>query len=107
MAIDLHTPLTEEQIKSLIDSLANKIAERKLENMAVLFLEMHKPLAFITSQSLLVAMPLLGPLIGTEKLTDFSKLLSKRENIELLISRIEEIAVETEKKHDTTQAAKE
>lgn len=94
--IDLHTPLTDQQLDAAIDSMARKIVDRRLETAAVLFLEMHKPLSFIASQAALVALPMLGPLVGAQAMADFSKILRKRENIDLLITRIEDMSASRE-----------
>ena len=90
--VDLHTPLSEDQLNAAIDSIAKKIVDRRLETAAVLFLEMHKPLSFIASQAVLVAMPLWGPLVGAQRMADVSKILRERSNVEALILRIEEMA---------------
>lgn len=90
--IDLDTPLAEEQLDSLIDSIAAKIADRRLETPAVLLLEMHKPLGFVASQAVLVGMPFFAPFLGAQQIADFSKVLRDRENIERLITRIEDVA---------------
>lgn len=100
--VDLHTPLTYQERDSLINSLAKKAVDRRLETVAVLFLEMHKPLSFLASQTALVAMPMLGPLMGAQSIADLSKLLSNRENIDLLISRIEDMAADKDKPDNQT-----
>lgn len=92
--LDLDSPLTNERRDAIIDSIAGKIIERRLESPAVLFLEMHKPLSFLASQSVLVAMPLFGPLLGAQRMADLSKILSNRENLDLLINRIEDMAAQ-------------
>ena len=92
LGIDLYTDLTDEQRDAIVDSIARKIVQRRLEMPVILLLETHKPLSFLASQGLLVAMPFLIPLIGPERIADFSKLLRKRENIDLLIQRIENMA---------------
>ena len=92
--VDLDTPLSEEELNAAIDSVAKKIVDRRLEVAAVLFLEMHKPLSFVASQGVLVAIPMLGPLIGAQRMADISKILRERANIETLISRIEDMAAE-------------
>jgi len=90
--IDITTPLTKEELESLVNSVAARVVERRLETVAILLLEMHKPLSFVASQAVLVAMPMLGPLIGMDGMATLSRLLRDRENIELLITRIEEQA---------------
>jgi hypothetical protein len=59
-----------------------------------MFLEMHKPLSYLASQGLIVAMPMLGPFVGHQNVADYSKILSNSANVERLIQRIEELAAE-------------
>lgn len=103
--VDICTPLTNEQKNEVIDSLAKKIAGRRLETPAVLFLDMHKPLSFIASQSLLMAMPFLAPVFGGQSIADLSKLLAERDNVEALIKRIEEMSAEIDKADNSTSTA--
>lgn len=94
LGLDLDKPLTTDEAREAIDSIAGKIVARRLESPAIIFLEMHKPLSFITSQAMLVALPMVGPLIGAERMVAFSKLLADRANIDVLISRIEEMVTQ-------------
>ena len=98
LGVQLDGPLSEEQRNDLVDSVARRIVERRLETPAVFLLETHKPLSFVASQVVLVAMPFLGPIVGAQRMADFSRLLADRANVELLITRIEELA-------DTRRAA--
>ena len=93
--INIHEPLTENERNSIIDSAAQAIVKRGMGSVAVLFLEMHKPLSFIASQSMMVAMPLIGPLLGMQRMANASKLLADRANVERLITRIEDMSIET------------
>lgn len=102
--VDICTPLTDERKNEVIESLAKKIAGRRLEMPAVLFLDMHKPLSFIASQSLLVAMPFLAPVFGAQGIADLSKLLADRDNVETLIKRIEEMSAEMDKGNPSTSS---
>ena len=90
---DLTTSLTKEELDSVVEVIAGKIVKRRLEMAAVLILEMHKPLSFVASQAAVVAMPLVGPLLGMENMATLSRLLRDRENVEVLITRIEERAL--------------
>ncbi len=92
--LDLTKQLTPDEASALADSIARYIVNRRLETPAVLFFEMHKPLSFLASQAAIVAMPFLGPLIGASRMADLSKLLADSKYVELLISRIEEMAAE-------------
>ena len=86
--------LSPEDLDKLIDELARKVADRRLETPAIMFLEMHKPVAFLASQSMLVASPILAPLFGRGGMERYSQLFSTQENVELLIRRIEDLAEE-------------
>jgi len=86
--LDLDT-IRPDQVDGFIESVAGRIRRRGLEAPAVLFLEMHRPLSFLAGQSVMVAMPLLAPLIGVDNVGILGKVLMERENVEKLIARIE------------------
>lgn len=90
----LDTPLPEEERDRLLDIVARKVVERRLETPAILFLEMHRPMSFIASQGMVVAMPFLAPLFGPENVERVSKLLEDRENVDRLVDRIQRLAEE-------------
>lgn len=81
--------LSEEEIEQLLDRAEEEIRKRKLETAAVLYLESHKPLAFVGSQAALIFSPFLVPFFGFDFMNKYSQLLSKRENIEKLLNRLE------------------
>lgn len=93
---ELGEPLSEEETQQFIDDVTTAVIKRKLEAPAVLFLEMHKPLNYIASQGLIVAMPFLGPIIGHDRMAKFSRFLQNRDNVERLIQRIEDMSEERE-----------
>ena len=80
------------EIDALIEDVAKWVVGRRLETPAVLFLETHKPLSFLASQSVLVGTPLLAPLLGLERMEQYHLLLEKSENVDRLIDRIEELS---------------
>lgn len=84
--------LTPEERDKLINELAQKVVDKRMETPAIMFLEMHKPVTFLASQSMLVASPFLVPLFGAEGVQKYSKLFSSVDNVELLIERIEELS---------------
>ena len=73
--------LTEQQ-EELIATLAQRIHQYRLETPAILFLEMHKPLAFIGSQAVLVAAPFLAPFLGMDRVEAFAELISTPDGVE-------------------------
>ncbi len=76
----------------LIDTVARRVVGAGLEVPAVFFLEMNKPLAFISGQALLIGAPVLAPFFGLHRTNDFAGLMSDRQNVERLLRRIEELS---------------
>ena len=106
----LGEPLDEEEARKVIDDVATQVVKRGLEAPAILFLEMNKPITYIASQGLIVFMPFLAPFFGTDKVGRYSRFLQKRENVERLIDRIEEMSEERrieKKKANEPKDAKE
>lgn len=94
-------PLSEARKQEIIDALAQQVVQRGLSAPAVLFLELHKPFAFIGSQAGVVFAPFLAPFLGFERVDIYTQLLSERENWDRLIERIEELS--EERKMQATQ----
>ena len=82
----------------LVEVVARRISAYQLEEPAIFFLEMHKPLAFLAGQSFLLASPLLAPFLGIERLEQISEVFSEPENVERLIQRIEELRIERQER---------
>lgn len=95
---DMSEPLSDEERNQLIDELAQKIVDRRLETPAILFLEMNKPVSFLAGQSMMVASPLLVPLFGADGVRKYSQLLSTSENVERLIRRVEDLSIDRDAK---------
>jgi len=89
---DLGEPLTEKERDEMIEQIAMNIHRRRLETPAILFLEMHKPLSFFASQTLIVTSPLIAPIVGFGRIAAASRLLESRDNVELLVRRLEQLA---------------
>jgi hypothetical protein len=83
------TDLTEEERNRLLDNAAEQVRKRRLEVPAVAFLELHKPMAGVAGAAGVVMAPFLVPLLGFSAVNDYSRLFSKRENIEDLMKRLE------------------
>ena len=90
MLSEWYEPLADEEREALLNKVAGFIERRKLEVPAVLFLESHRPLAYVGSQATLAFSPFLVPFLGLMNVRDFSRFLQEPSNIERLIQRIEE-----------------
>lgn len=89
---DWDAELTPERRDELIEQFAQEVTRRKLQVPAVLFLEMHKPLAYVASQSLVLGSGFLVPVLGPRRVQEIARLIENRSNVERLIRRIEELA---------------
>jgi hypothetical protein len=90
-------PLTPEREQELIDQIAKRVIEHHMETPAILFLETFRPLSFVAAQFGTVYLGPLTPLLGSWSEEGLA-LLQKRENVERLLRRIEELSLETSKK---------
>ncbi|MEP6756995.1 MAG: hypothetical protein ABJA67_15930 [Chthonomonadales bacterium] len=91
---DWEEPLSIEERDALIEKVANGVVKRGLQTPTVIFLEMNKPFSFIASQGLVVTSHVVAPFIGLENVQSISRLIADRNNIELLIRRIEDLTEE-------------
>jgi len=83
-----------QKARELISAIAERIVARGLEAPAVLFLELHKPLAFILGQAAIVAAPLWGLFLSPEEIESACRLLGSRQSVEALIERVESLSAE-------------
>lgn len=89
--------LTEEEVDGLIERATAEVSKRGMTVPAVLYLELHKPVANVAAHAALAFAPFLVPLFGFDAINDYSRLLTKRENVERLIKSIEEAATKPSK----------
>lgn len=92
--------LTPEEEAQMIDRIASEVIKRRLETVAIMFLESIKPMAYVGSQ---LAMVFVGPFLSIfgELGINYIKFFDKRGNVEKLLLKIEEqvkIRDEDEKK---------
>lgn len=80
-----------------IERAAGWVVEKRLESPAILFLELHKPVAFLMGQLLYFGTPILAPLFGFDKLQKAAGVLSDRDTVETFISLIEKTSIERQK----------
>ncbi|MCS7265972.1 MAG: hypothetical protein NZ805_14210 [Armatimonadetes bacterium] len=86
--------VAEQNAKQLLEKAAKVVVERGLEVPAILFLEMHKPLANLIGHAVWVTMPVWALFFGAGTTNELGALLSDPEQIERLIQRIEELSAE-------------
>src|SRR5437588_13118833 len=89
---DWSTELDPDERDRILTRVADSIVRRRMEVPAVLLLEMHKPLAFVASQGIVVASPFLAPVVGLDNVQAAAQLLQSRDNVERLIQRIEDLS---------------
>ncbi|MFN8219674.1 MAG: hypothetical protein U0S12_06025 [Fimbriimonadales bacterium] len=81
--------LTEDEESALLDKAVEAIRKRGLQLPASLLFEMHKPLSYVGSQAAVVFSPFIVPFLGFDGVNDYARLLSKRENVEKLLERLD------------------
>ena len=77
--------------KTTLTEFAKKIVNKKMSVLAIFLLESTKYISFITGQALVFFGPILTLFVNDKKYYDFINLLEKRENVEFLISKIEDL----------------
>ena len=89
--------ISPEREKELIDKMARFITDRHMQTPAIIFLESLKPLSFVIGQFGMAYLSPFTPFFGrwgNEGLI----LIQKRENVERLLQRIEELSRNQDKK---------
>lgn len=86
--------LAERHAEQLLEKAARIVVERGMEVPAILFLEMHKPLANLIGHAIWVTLPVWALFFGVATTNALGALLSDPEKIERLIQRIEELSAE-------------
>jgi hypothetical protein len=81
-----------ERRDEIIDYLAQNVIRRKLQTPAIFFLELNKPMSTVASNMITFAQPSLGAFFGFRRMAEWAALLNERENVEMLIQRIESLS---------------
>jgi hypothetical protein len=90
MSAAMNAPLSPARRDELVESVARQLRAWHLTTPAILFLQMHAPLAFLGSQFLFAFQPFVGGFTGDRLLHDLGFLLEEPENVERLVRRLEE-----------------
>ena len=80
--------LDTQRRDQLISQVARRAAQLGIASPAILFLEMHKPLAFLGAQMLWATQPLLNLWWRDADVRDLALLLEERTGVDALIERL-------------------
>jgi len=87
-------PLDPKKRDQLIEAVANRVQQFGMLVPAIFFLEMNKPLSYIGAQAMHFFSPVIGVLFPTFE--DYAYFLEDRENVELLIQKLESLSEQEE-----------
>jgi hypothetical protein len=82
--------LTPQQ-QSVVDRVCHAVVARKMTTPALAFLEMSRPLNYISSQAIHFFTPILSALVDTKAVECFATVLERRDAVDILCTRIEQI----------------
>ena len=82
----------------VIDKVAQAVARRRLTTPALMFLELSRPLNYITAQAMHFFQPIAAIVLDTRGLELFAQFLEHRGSVDFLCRRIEHFEQEYEKK---------
>jgi len=94
------TPLPPES-----ERMARFIVDRGLATPAVLFLGLHRPLAHLSSQALIVGGGLLAPLMGLDQFRALHDTLADPDSYDAFLDRIETLTRESDAQPRPTRPA--
>ncbi len=99
--------MEEKEIKELIDRVAQQVVNWRMSIPAIVVLESSKPLSFVASQVLVFFEPIVQSIFTIKDYEKFISLLENREQVELLIQRIEELEDEFQHRGKEDEKEKE
>ncbi|MEO0271029.1 MAG: hypothetical protein ABIM58_03185 [candidate division WOR-3 bacterium] len=82
----------KEIYDDLIEKIARRICDLRLETIFIIIFESIKPLSFIASSALVAFEPIINSIFSFKDYERFYRMLEDRENIEKLIRKIEELS---------------
>jgi predicted membrane-bound dolichyl-phosphate-mannose-protein mannosyltransferase len=84
--------MSQQWQEELLEQVARAVVRRGMEVPAILFLEMHKPLANLLGHAVWMTMPIWALFWGVQRTNALGELLSDPTQIERLIRRIEALS---------------
>jgi len=101
--LDAAEPPNERE-EQIITRLAAKVVEWKMAVPAILLLESLKPLNFIGAQMMIFFEPFVQTLFNLKDYDTFREMMERRENVERLLLKIEELDAEALQKEKQARA---
>ena len=90
----------------ILQKLAAKVVEWKMTVPAILFLESVKPLNYIGAQAMVFFEPFVQTIFNLKDYDTFRIMMEKRENVEKLLLKIEELDAEALRREKENRAAR-
>lgn len=87
-------PIDQKRRDEILDAIAKRIDQFGLLIPAIFFLEMNKPLSYIGGQAMHFFSPIVGVFFNTFE--DYAYFFDDRNNVELLIQKLEAMAQKEE-----------
>lgn len=103
--VDDNPPLAERE-EEIMTKLATKVVQWKMTVPAILFLESVKPLNFIGAQMMIFFEPFVQTLFNLRDYDTFREMMERRENVERLLLKIEELDAVALQKEKEARAAR-
>ena len=75
--------------KAFLTKLAEEVKARRMTTPAIFFLEMMKPLSFISSQTMIFFGPIISAFIKPDSYYRAAEIFENRDNVEFLLKEIE------------------
>ncbi len=95
-------PLTEREAE-VMEKIAAKVVEWKMTVPAILALESVKPLNYIGAQAMVFFEPFVQALFNIKDYDTFREMMERRENVERLLLKIEELDAKALERENETR----
>ncbi|MBI4551548.1 MAG: hypothetical protein HY710_04725 [Candidatus Latescibacteria bacterium] len=86
-----------EALPPILERVSQQIVNRRLSVPAILFLESMKPLSFLGGQLMAFFGPFVHLIVDAKSYDAFAEWIERRENVERLIRRIEDLSTHADR----------
>ena len=88
---ELFSNIPDDNEEAAIEEVAQRVVREGMGPATIVFLESSKPMSFFAGQAAIFATPLIGGFIEPMRLERYADMFSRRDFLERLIRRIEEL----------------